>query len=322
MDIRAASAENAACVNPPGGSMRFVATLIGPAPGMLPESLLSDAARALRALGAFGVSTGWLAEGEAGDFVFEDLDPAQADAAIRRIIDAMPIDCIAQPVRHRRKRLLIADMESTIIEQEMLDEIADLKGIRPAIAAITARTMNGEIDFVTALKERVALLAGLPEAEIDRLAGRITFMPGAVALLRTMRRNGARTLLVSGGFTRFAEPVAATLGFDLVSANTLDFEGPPGARVLSGRVGEPVRDRSDKLDRLVEQASRQRIPLAETIAVGDGANDVPMLLSAGLGVAFHAKPTVREAVRVHVDHADLTALLYAQGYRAEEIVRV
>jgi phosphoserine phosphatase len=300
--------------------MRFVATLIGPAPGSLTEGRIDSARRSLKALGASVDAAEWLADGEAADLVFGDLDPDQADAAIRLTLDGAPIDCIAQPLEHRRKKLLIADMESTIIEQEMLDEIADLKGIKPQIADITARAMNGEIDFADALKARVALLAGLPESEIDALARRITFTPGAVALVRTMRANGARTLLVSGGFTLFADQVAAALGFDFVSANVLEFAGPPGERVLTGKVVPPIRDRADKLDRLTEQAGRHRISLTETIAVGDGANDVPMLLAAGLGVAFHAKPTVKEAVRARVDHAGLAALLYAQGYSAGDFV--
>jgi len=301
--------------------MRFVATLIGPAAGSLTDTHIAAARKALGGLGAKDTAPEWLAENEAADLFFDDLDPDQADAAIRRALDGAPIDCIAQPVEHRRKRLLIADMESTIIQQEMLDEIADLKGIKPQIAGITARAMNGEIDFTGALNERVALLAGLPERDIDALMKRITFTPGATELVRTMRANGARTLLVSGGFTLFADQVAATLGFDFVSANVLEFSGTPGHRVLTGKVVPPIRDRTDKLQRLTEQAGRHRIPLTETIAVGDGANDVPMLQAAGLGVAFHAKPAVKEVVRARVDHAGLAALLYAQGYAAGDFVR-
>jgi phosphoserine phosphatase len=301
--------------------MRFVATLIGPAAGSLTDIHITAARKALGGLGAKDTAPEWLAENEAADLFFDDLDPDQADAAIRRALDSAPIDCIAQPVEHRRKRLLIADMESTIIQQEMLDEIADLKGIKPQIADITARAMNGEIDFTGALNERVALLAGLPERDIDALMKRITFTSGAPKLVRTMRANGARTLLVSGGFTLFADQVAATLGFDFVSANVLEFSGTPGNRVLTGKVVPPIRDRADKLDRLTEQAGRHRIPLTETIAVGDGANDVPMLQAAGLGVAFHAKPAVKEVVRARVDHAGLAALLYAQGYAAGDFVR-
>jgi phosphoserine phosphatase len=300
--------------------MRFVATLIGAAPGALTEDILLGSRQALNGLGAHASAPDWLAEGEAADLFFHELDPDQADAAIRQAIAGAPVDCIAQPAEERRKRLLIADMESTIIAQEMLDEIAELKGIKPKIAAITARAMNGEIDFIAALKQRVALLAGLPEREIDALAGRITLNPGAADLVATMRRNGARTLLVSGGFTIFADRVGAMLGFDIVSANVLEFSGPKGERALTGDVIPPIRDRNDKLEQLTRQCAADRIQLNETIAVGDGANDLPMLLAAGLGVAYHAKPSVKDAVRARVDHAGLRALLFAQGYKSGEIL--
>ena len=301
--------------------MKFAATLIGPTQGALSEAHAEAARGALTALGAETQSADWLAAGEAADLLFDALDPDQADAAIRQALGPGAIDCVTQPLAGRRKRLLVADMESTLIHQEMLDELADLKGLRPAIAAITARAMNGEIDFVAALKERVMLLKGLTEAEIDQIARRITLMRGAKALIATMRRHGAETVLVSGGFTIFAERVAAELGIDRIFANTLEFAGPDGARHLSGSVLPPIRDRDDKLARLAEQAGRNHIPLTETLAVGDGANDVPMLLAAGLGVAFHAKPVVRAQVRARIDHCGLDALLYAQGYRADEFVR-
>ena len=305
----------------PQTSMKFAATLIGPTKGALAESHVDSARSALAALGAETQSADWLAAGEAADLLFDDLDPDQADAAIRQALGNAAIDCVTQLRAVRRKRLLVADMESTLIHQEMLDELADLKGLRPAIAAITARAMNGEIDFVAALKERVMLLKGLTEEEIDRIAKRITLMPGAKALIATMRRHGAETVLVSGGFTIFAERVASELGIDRIFANTLEFAGAAGARHLSGAVLPPIRDRDDKLARLTEQAGLRHIPLTETLAVGDGANDVPMLLAGGLGVAFHAKPIVRAQVRARIDHCGLDALLYAQGYRAEEFVR-
>jgi phosphoserine phosphatase len=300
--------------------MRFVATLIGQGPETLSEAHAEGARQALSALGAETAAADWLADGIAADLMFDDLDPDQADAAIRLAIADAPVDCIAQPRERRRKRLLVADMESTIIEQEMLDELATLRGIGPAIALITARAMNGEIDFVGALRERVGLLAGLPESSLATVARRITYMPGARALVATMRRAGARAILVSGGFTQFAEGVARALGFDAVFANRLELGGgAEGARTLTGGVHEPVLGRDDKLARLVEEAGRDRIPLSETLAVGDGANDLPMLQAAGLGVAFRAKPVVRAAARARVDHADLTALLYAQGFREAEI---
>ena len=301
--------------------MSNVATLIASgAAGVLTADHAEAARAALHALGAETVSPDWLAEGKAVDLIFGGLDPDQADAAIRRACADAPIDCIAQPVVGRRKRLLVADMESTIIEQEMLDEIAELRGLRPAIAAITARAMNGEIDFVAALRERVGLLAGIPAAALDKMAERITYMPGAPALVATMRRGGARAIIVSGGFTIFADRVADALGFDRVYANRLEFEGTGDDRRMSGRVEEPVRDRDDKLKRLIEEAAQEEIPLAETLAVGDGANDLPMLGCAGLGVAFHAKPVVKAAARNRIDHAGLEALVYAQGWRDGEIV--
>jgi phosphoserine phosphatase len=282
--------------------------------------MLASVEAALHALGARAIAVEWLAEGEAADLVLDHLNPDQADAAVRHALGEAQIDCIVQPLADRRKRLLLADMESTIIHQEMLDEIAELKGIKAEIAAITARAMNGEIDFVGALRERVQLIAGLPESAVEGLAARITFMPGAKALIRTLRRAGVRTVLVSGGFTLFADKVAAVLGFDAVYANVLAFSGAPGARMLSGDVLPPVRDRDDKLRQLLAEAGRFRIPLAETIAVGDGANDIPMLQAAGLGIAFHAKSSVRKAVRSRIDHAGLKALLFAQGYKQADIV--
>ena len=300
--------------------MQFVATLIGRSPRILTEDAAAAARDALVGLGAETAAADWLAPDEAADIQFDGLDADQADAAIRQALGVAAIDCITQPIEHRRKRMLVADMESTIIEQEMLDEIADLRGLRTAIAGITARAMNGEIDFVGALNERVALLAGLDAAAVDGVATRITFMPGALALLCTMRRNGARALLVSGGFTIFAERVAQVLGFDAIYANVLEWSGDGAERKLTGRVVPPVRDRDDKLRQLVAEAGRLQIPLAETLAVGDGANDVPMLKAAGLGVAFHAKPAVKATVRARVDHAGLEALLYAQGYRKDQFV--
>ncbi len=212
--------------------------------------------------------------------------------------------------------MLVADLESTIIENEMLDELADFVGMRAEVAEITRRAMNGELDFAAALAERVALLKGLPVSVLDDAARRIRVMPGARALVATSRAAGVRTALVSGGFTVFAEPVAASLGFDRVVANRLDIaEGR-----IAGTVRTPLVDRDAKRDALVALAAQEGVPIAATLAVGDGANDLPMLLAAGLGVAFHAKPAVAAAARWRIEHADLTALLYAQGYRKRKSI--
>jgi phosphoserine phosphatase len=239
-----------------------------------------------------------------------------SEAALRAAIGERPIDVVVQPAAGRRKRLLVADLESTIIENEMLEELADFLGLRAHVAEITRRAMNGEIDFVGALTERVALLRGLPDNVLDEAARRIRLMPGARALIATLRRAGVTTALVSGGFTVFAERVAAELGFDRVVANRLDIaEGK-----LAGTVQPPIVTGAAKRDTLMALAGELGLALDETLAVGDGANDLPMLGTAGLGVAFRAKPAVAAASRWRIDHADLTALLYAQGYRQDEIV--
>jgi phosphoserine phosphatase len=207
-------------------------------------------------------------------------------------------------------------MESTIIENEMLDELADFLGIREEVAEITRKAMNDELDFVAALEARVALLKGQPATLLDEAAQRIRVMPGAAALVATMRAHGARAALVSGGFRFFTGPVRARLGFDLDVANDLVVE----AGALAGTVLKPIVTRDTKLAMLTRLAAENRLPLAATLAVGDGANDLPMIEAAGLGVAFRAKPAVAARARVRIEHGDLTALLYAQGYRAGEIV--
>jgi phosphoserine phosphatase len=238
------------------------------------------------------------------------------EEATRTSIGERPIDVIVQPADGRRKKLLVADLESTIIENEMLEELADFLGLRTPVAEITRRAMNGEIDFVGALTERVALLCGMPESVLDKAASRIRLMPGARTLIATLRHAGVTTALVSGGFTVFAERIAAELGFDRVVANRLNVAGGK----LTGTVSLPIVTAATKRDTLVALAGELGIGLDATLAVGDGANDLPMLRTAGLGIAFRAKPAVAAAAHHRIDQADLTALLYAQGYRQEEIV--
>lgn len=221
------------------------------------------------------------------------------------------IDVIVQPSDSRAKMLLVADMDSTMITVECIDELADYAGIKAQIAAVTEAAMRGELDFAEALEARVALLKDLDAAMIDRCrAERVRIMPGAIALVRTMKAHGARSVLVSGGFTVFAEPVAAEIGFDLAIANRL---GISDGR-LDGAVGRPIVDAATKLATLETERAALGLETEQVLAVGDGANDIPMIQAAGLGVAYHAKPKTAAAAHARIDHGDLTALLWAQGY--------
>ncbi|MDE2008103.1 MAG: phosphoserine phosphatase SerB [Rhodospirillales bacterium] len=273
---------------------------------------LSDALIARMRAAAGGLAPVSLAPNEAADIPLPALpDPA----ALRDALGAAPVDAIVQPAEGRRKQLLIADMDSTIVTGETLDELADFAGLKAEIAAITMRSMNGEIDFATALRERVAMLRGLDLAALERTWARMRLTPGARDLVATMRAHGAVTALVSGGFTFFTGRVAALVGFDIHRANVLEDDGA----ALTGLVGEPILDRDAKLASLRELAAARGLTLAQTLAVGDGANDLAMLRAAGLGVAFRAKPIVAAEARARVDHAGLRALLFAQGYTAGEI---
>jgi phosphoserine phosphatase len=254
-----------------------------------------------------------LAPGEAADIAVAH-EPDMA--AVRAALDDAAIDVIVTRTEPRRKRLLIADMDSTIVAGETLDELADFAGLKDRIAAITARAMNGELDFKAALRKRVAMLRGLSIDALERTWQRVRLTPGARELVATMQAHGAYTVLVSGGFSFFTSRVATLCGFDEYRSNTLLDDGA----TLTGQVAEPILDRDTKLHTLTRLAAERVLPVQATLAVGDGANDLDMIRAAGLGVAFHAKPIVAASAQARVDHADLRALLFAQGYRAEEIV--
>ncbi len=274
----------------------------------------------LRGLGAGVGTVEWLASARACDISYDGLATDQADAGARRLLATdfadLSVDIVVQPCAGRRKMLLVADMESTIIENEMLDELAEFIGRRDEVSEITRQAMNGELDFAAALAARVALLEGMQIGRLEEAASRIRVMPGAPALVATMRANGAYAALVSGGFGVFTRRVREALGFDCDVANELLVENGR----LTGQVRQPILTREAKLAALKRLAAERGLPLAASLAVGDGANDLPMIEAAGLGVAFRAKPLVTERARVRIDRGDLTALLYAQGYRDGEIV--
>ncbi len=287
--------------------MHYVLTLIGgQAAGAVTPALAARVAGAV----AGGPAT-VLAPGEAVDIPC----PAAPDpAALAAALGAAPVDAVVTQAAARRKRLLIADMDSTIVTSETLDELAAHAGVGAHVAAITRRSMNGEIDFAAALRERVALLRGLELGALEQTWAATRFTPGARELVATMRAHGAVTALVSGGFTWFTGRVAAALGFDQHRANVLLDDGA----ALLGRVAEPILDRDAKLVALRELAGARGLALEDCLAVGDGANDLAMIRAAGLGVAYHAKPIVAAEARVRIEHSDLRALLFMQGYRADE----
>ena len=294
--------------------MSHVLTLMGPDLAATP-SITAVAGTILRDAGATVAATDWLAPGKACDIMFLAAQPARVEAAVRDGLASADLDFAIQPIAGRRKQLLVADMESTIITRELLDELARLAGHGAEVAAITERSMRGEIDFARSLRERVAMLAGQPIALLDRVTALIELTAGARSLVRTMRAHGAWTVLVSGGFDAFAARVAADCGFHEFRANRL--ESAQGK--LTGTVAEPILDGERKRDILVKLAADRGLRLPATAAVGDGANDIGMLQIAGLGVAFHAKPAVTAAARFRLDRSDLTGLLYLQGYRCEDI---
>lgn len=295
-------------------SVSLIATLIAdPAKSLLVPSLGIKASAAVNATGLY-----WLADGIACDIpLASGITREEAENILRASLEGEPVDVVVQEQDSRRKKILIADMDSTMIQQECIDELAEEAGLRDHVATITARAMNGEIEFEPALRERVALLKGLPLSVIDKvISTRISLMPGGVELVRTMRKHGAYTALVSGGFTSFTRRVAEMIGFNEDRANTLLHDGAH----LSGTVSDPILGREAKVDKLVEIADRLGLTPQDAIAVGDGANDLGMIQLAGTGVALHAKPAVAAQAKVRIDHGDLTALLYIQGYRKSDFV--
>jgi phosphoserine phosphatase len=290
----------------------LIATLI--AAGRLDDRLVDRALGLLREISPNARFGAWIDEGDAVDLI------ANGDAtAIRWALESLPeTDVVVQPAEPRFRKLLVADMDSTIIGQECIDELADFAGLKREIAAITQRAMQGKLDFKAALRERVALLSGLEEDAIARcLAERVVPNPGAATLVRTMRIGGATTLLVSGGFLSFAEPIASIVGFDRVRANRLLFDGGQ----LSGRVEDPIVDAQAKVGALVETREELGLAKEHVLAVGDGANDRLMIEEAGLGVAYRAKPALAEVAAARIEHHGLDALLWAQGIRKKEWLR-
>lgn len=294
--------------------MPFILTLITHPESRALDSSMVDAVR--RAVGQ-AAAPDWLAPGAACDLRCDGQSAQAIEAAARAELGPAPVDVVTQGAGEpRRKRLLIADMDATMTEGETIDQLAEEAGIGPQIAAITVRAMRGELDFVAALRERTGLMAGLPEAALGRVRDRMRPTPGARTLVQTMRRHGARAVLVSGGFSVFTAQARALIGFDQAHGNAVEV----ASGKLTGRVVDPVLGRDAKLRLLNETAAAHGLVLAETMAVGDGANDLAMIQAAGMGVAIHAKPIVAAAARARIDHGDLTALLYIQGYRREEFV--
>ena len=270
----------------------------------------------LKSLGSQSCETCWLSRGAAVDIVFDKVPLSVAREKITNRLDPMPVDVNVQKLKGRRKRILIADMDSTIIENESLDDLADIAGLKSQVEVITEKAMRGEMDFKIALKERVRLLKGQPETILDRfLLEKIKITDGAFCLIKTMKTQGAMTALVSGGFSQITEHVAKKVGFDINLGNQLLISD----KKITGEISTPILNAQSKKETLHSISNSQNVKINDTIAVGDGANDIPMLQSAGTGVAFRAKPIVHATVPFRIQYCDLTALLYIQGYHDNEI---
>ncbi|MBT4710879.1 MAG: phosphoserine phosphatase SerB [Alphaproteobacteria bacterium] len=298
--------------------MEYVLTLIGqPGANAVSDKFVARAGVALDKAGARVEDTTWLAPETAADISFHDVDWTRGYESVVAELSGQPIDIAVQRPADRKKRLLVADMDSTIIAQECLDELADLAGVGAKVAELTARAMAGELDFADALRERVEMLAGVSAALLqETFDERVTLNPGARTLVKTMTSNGAVTALVSGGFQFFTSRVAEAAGFGSFGGNLFEIEGDK----LTGRITGHIVGAEAKQTTLEALMAEHSIPAESTLAVGDGANDIPMLKAAGLGVAVRPKPVVRDAADVTLDHGDLTALLYVQGYRLDEFV--
>lgn len=296
----------------------YVTTLVAGFAPALSQTIVNNAATSIEQAGGTSIRTAWLEQGRAADIFCTGLTAENIRTQLNAALQSQPLDFIVQPAATRRKKLLLADMESTVIEQEMIDELASVIGRHDEVAAITRRAMNGEIDFAGALRERVAMLRGQPASILDRVAKRITFMHGASALVAAMKAQSGTCWLVSGGFTYFAELVAVRLGFDKFYANTLVVRDD----MITGEVVNPILDKNTKKALLEKACAELKLSLHETLTVGDGANDIPMLAACneggGLGIAFHAKPNVRQATPNQVNHVGLEALIYVQGLSAPQ----
>ncbi|PHS78674.1 MAG: phosphoserine phosphatase SerB [Rhodospirillaceae bacterium] len=285
--------------------------------GALDNSIVSDARTALQDIGAEIGADDWLSANEAVDIPFHNIKPKLAESAVRSALGDVKIDIIAQRTYRRRKKLIIADMDSTIVTGETLDELADFAGLKSEITAITQRAMRGELDFAEALHARVKMLKNLDESYLAKTMDDVELTPGAEELIKTMRGHGAFTALISGGFSYFTDRIRESVGFHTSLGNHLGMENGK----LTGKVIPPIVGKEIKLEMLIDMAEQQGLGITQTLSIGDGANDVPMLTKAGMGIAYHAHPVAREAARARLDHADLAGALFIQGYRREDFLR-